>query len=90
LADVSAKEGTQETAVTLLGMLCGLGLTNLLREQPDAIWIAFWVLTAVHVVANYIAVSALCLRTINTERLQVGACAVNDQLVYMFTCDAEW
>ena len=68
LADVAAKEGSQETAVTLLGMACGWLLAGAVNGRPLAAWAAFLALTLVHVVANYRAVRALALRTLNRGR----------------------
>jgi Vitamin B6 photo-protection and homoeostasis len=53
MADVSAKDGSQETAVGLVGMLLGLLLTSVL---PDSlVWHFFTVLTALHLLFNYYA-----------------------------------
>eukprot|EP00937_MAST-01D_sp_MAST-1D-sp2_P003416 g3416.t1 len=67
-ADVQAKEGSQETAVTLLGMLCGWALARATGDSPAHIWVAFALLTAVHMIANYRAVAALRLPSLNRER----------------------
>ena len=40
LADVSAKEGAQETAVTLLGLLAGSALANRLGDSAATTWAA--------------------------------------------------
>lgn len=68
-ADVAAKEGSQETAVTLLGLIGGMLFAHSVNKSPTAIWTAFVLLTLLHVVANYRAVAALRLRTINRSRL---------------------
>lgn len=65
---MQAKEGAQETAVTLLGLLAGLACAGVLNSSPALQWAAFAVLTAVHVVANYLAVRTLALRTLNRSR----------------------
>lgn len=69
LADVAAKEGSQETAVTLLGLIAGLLFAQTVNRSVAAIWVAFVMLTALHVYANYVAVHALQLRTLNRSRL---------------------
>lgn len=66
---MSAKEGSQETLVTLLGMALGLVLTKHVSSSQTVVWSTFLVLTIVHVIANYIAVSSLQFRTINASRL---------------------
>lgn len=68
LADVSAKEGAQETAVTLLGLVAGSGLAQALGDSEATAWFAFIVLTAVHVWANWLGVGCLALDYINPQR----------------------
>ena len=68
IALLQAKEGAQETAVTLMGLLLGLLLSSSLNASPVAKWGAFVVLTAVHIWANYVAVSLLQLRSLNPAR----------------------
>ena len=75
LADLCAKEGTQETAVTLIGLLCGMAFAKAVNSQPLAIWSAFVLLTLVHVVANIGAVRCLHLATINALRWEILAAA---------------
>jgi hypothetical protein len=70
-ADVAAKEGTQEAAVTLVGMAAGLALSRLGARSPAAaaaLWIA---LTILHFYANIRAVRALRLTTVNRARAEV-------------------
>eukprot|EP00668_Euglena_longa_P041605 GGOE01054777.1.p1 GENE.GGOE01054777.1~~GGOE01054777.1.p1 ORF type:complete len:426 (+),score=118.49 GGOE01054777.1:53-1330(+) len=72
LADISAKEGIQETLVTLFGLLAGLVCANALGTYgPYATWSVFLVLTAVHVVANYWGMRALALDTLNLQRATI-------------------
>ncbi|KAF1778075.1 Root UVB sensitive family [Phytophthora cactorum] len=61
MADCAAKEGSQETAVKLFGLLFGMYFANAVNSSPHAVWMAFLVLTLVHVYANYNAVSCLCI-----------------------------
>ena len=76
MADLNAKEGTQETLVSLLGMILGVMLAKYLHklEQNDKFvatsvsWTIFIALTIVHVVVNYIGVKLLHLRTLNAQR----------------------
>lgn len=68
VAEVQAKEGAQETAVTLLGLLMGLACAGVLNSAPLLQWAAFAVLTLIHVIANYAAVRSLSLRTLNRSR----------------------
>ena len=73
LADVSAKEGAQETAVTLLGLLVGSALAGGLGDSPRTTWAAFVLLTLVHVWANTLGVGCLALDTINRQRAAILA-----------------
>ncbi|EFJ48602.1 hypothetical protein VOLCADRAFT_90737 [Volvox carteri f. nagariensis] len=82
-ADVSAKEQSQETATTILGMVTGMAVTRLLAagEGPAGgptgaagfviAWLVFLGLTAVHVVANVAAMRVLLLTSLNTPRLEL-------------------
>lgn len=49
---MSAKESTQETAVTLCGILAGLAFASRIAD-PAVAWPIFLFLTALHVFANY-------------------------------------
>ncbi len=68
VAEVAAKEGTQETAVTLLGLVLGFSLAPLLNASRSAQWASFAALTLVHVAANAAAVRCLALRTLSRTR----------------------
>jgi hypothetical protein len=68
LADVSAKEGAQETAVTLVGLVAGSGLASAMGDSVAHAWLAFAVLTAVHVWANCRGVGCLTFDTVNPQR----------------------
>ncbi|EEY65367.1 uncharacterized protein PITG_17025 [Phytophthora infestans T30-4] len=68
MADCAAKEGSQETAVKLFGLMFGMYFANAVNSSPHAVWMAFLVLTLVHVYANYNAVSCLCIPTVNCSR----------------------
>lgn len=71
-ADVAAKEGAQETAVTLCGMVLGVLVAQRVEHLRDAwVWAVFLVLTALHVFANWRGVRALRLHTLNRHRLDL-------------------
>jgi Vitamin B6 photo-protection and homoeostasis len=75
MADLNAKESTQETIVTLIGMVGGICSAKYLQQYEQthdsrvATWILFLLLTAIHVWANYQGVSLLRLRTLNRSRI---------------------
>ena len=79
MADLNAKESTQETLVSLLGMMMGATLASQLQQYEEhhkdlsqAIqWCIFVFLTAVHVWANWMGVCLLRLNTLNQARANI-------------------
>lgn len=71
LADVTAKESTQETAVGLIGLCCGMAITNVLPPENDFIinTSIFLILLLIHLYANYMLISTLVFDTLNPQRL---------------------
>ncbi|KAL9230593.1 hypothetical protein vseg_005926 [Gypsophila vaccaria] len=67
-ADISAKEGSQETVATMAGMAVGMLLAHVTRGHALAIWFSFLSLTMFHMYANYKAVRCLSLNSLNGER----------------------
>lgn len=72
-ADVAAKEGAQETAVTLAGSLLGWAALRATRGAPRAVWPLFLVLSALHVTANARAVRCVAPRSLSARRLALLA-----------------
>ncbi|XP_057523813.1 protein root UVB sensitive 3 [Amaranthus tricolor] len=70
-ADISAKEGSQETVATMAGMALGMLLAHVTRGHSLAIWFSFLSLTMFHMYANYKAVHCLSLNSLNGERSSV-------------------
>ncbi|KAL6983341.1 Protein root UVB sensitive 3 [Sarracenia purpurea var. burkii] len=70
-ADISAKEGSQETVATMIGMAFGMLLAHVTMGHPLAIWLSFLSLTMFHMYANYKAVRCLSLTTLNCERSSI-------------------
>ena len=68
LADVTAKESTQETAVTLCGLILGYVLAKSIGEDKFLTWVVFIVLLIIHQYANYVLVRVLILDTLNPQR----------------------
>ncbi|XP_011340582.1 RUS1 family protein C16orf58 homolog isoform X2 [Ooceraea biroi] len=68
LADVSAKDGSQETCVNLIASFFGIFILSLFHSGQYLIELYLF-LVAVHLYANYSAVKALCLDTLNEDRL---------------------
>ncbi|PIA63098.1 hypothetical protein AQUCO_00200847v1 [Aquilegia coerulea] len=70
-ADISAKEGSQETVATMAGMVLGMLLAHITMGQPLIIWFSFLSLTVFHMYANYKAVCCLSLTTLNKQRCSI-------------------
>ena len=86
MADLNAKEATQETLVSLIGMLLGVSLARQLQqlEHEDSQdnemttstsqiiqWAVFALLTAIHMWANLKGVYLLRLSTLNRQRAEL-------------------
>ncbi|XP_066131869.1 RUS family member 1 [Saccopteryx bilineata] len=69
MADVAAKDGSQETLVNLVGLLVSLLILPLVSDCPRLNLGCFFFFTALHIYANYRAVRALVLETLNRGRL---------------------
>ena len=55
-----------------MGLLSGLLLASYFDVSPTTAWVAFLLLTVLHVFANWRAVSSLTLRTLNQNRCAVA------------------
>ncbi|KAI6657421.1 hypothetical protein LOD99_169 [Oopsacas minuta] len=71
MADVSAKDGSQETVVNLSALVIGLVMIPIVNENTTTIWSLYIVLTALHLYANYRAVRAIEMEFVNLIRLQI-------------------
>ncbi|CAL1587668.1 unnamed protein product [Knipowitschia caucasica] len=71
MADISAKDGSQETLVNLAGLLVSLLLIPLVTDNPPLTLLLFSLFTVLHLVANFKAVRSVVMETFNEERLQV-------------------
>lgn len=71
MADVAAKDGAQETCVNLVASMLGLFLLTAVRTQT-VLYAVFAMVTLAHVLANWRAVRAVCLRTFNESRLLIA------------------
>jgi len=75
LADVVSKEGTQETAVSLVGLLLGMAVSQLLSAESNSSTLVFLfvLLTAVHQWANWKLVKVLVFDTLSSQKLYILA-----------------
>ncbi|VDM50067.1 unnamed protein product [Toxocara canis] len=71
VADVSAKDGSQETLVNVTALVCSLILLPLVSGRTILVWIFYMLFTGVHLYANYSAVMALRFETLNQKLLEI-------------------
>lgn len=70
MADVSAKDGSQETCVNLIASIVGIFMLALFNEGQYE-WYIFFILTSVHLLANYLAVTSLVFSHLNNSRFAI-------------------
>lgn len=71
MADISAKDGSQETLVNLAGLLVSLILIPLVTDNPVLTLCLFFLFTVLHLFANYKAVRSVVMETFNEARLSI-------------------
>lgn len=68
MGDVSAKDGSQETLVNLLALIVNIFLLHTIKRDRIIVWLLYFILTTLHLYANYRAIRTLQLRTFNWNR----------------------
>jgi hypothetical protein len=68
MGDVSAKDGSQETLVNLLALIVNIFLLHTIKRDRILVWFLYFLLTTLHLYANYRAIRTLQLRTFNWNR----------------------
>uniref|UniRef100_A0A8D3BPW2 RUS family member 1 n=1 Tax=Scophthalmus maximus TaxID=52904 RepID=A0A8D3BPW2_SCOMX len=71
MADISAKDGSQETLVNLAGLLISLTLIPLVTDNAVLTLSLFFLFTILHLFANYKAVRSVVMETFNEARLSI-------------------
>ncbi|KAK9534791.1 hypothetical protein VZT92_007214 [Zoarces viviparus] len=71
MADISAKDGSQETLVNLAGLLVSLMLIPVVTDNPILTVSLFLLFTVLHLFANYKAVRSVVMETLNEARLSI-------------------
>uniref|UniRef100_A0A0K0EKX5 RUS1 family protein C16orf58 homolog n=1 Tax=Strongyloides stercoralis TaxID=6248 RepID=A0A0K0EKX5_STRER len=71
IADVSAKDGSQETLLNLVSLVSSLILLPLVHENEILIWVSFIILTFIHLFSNYKAVRSLKFSVFNQETFHI-------------------
>nr|XP_046270961.1 RUS1 family protein C16orf58 homolog [Scatophagus argus] len=71
MADIAAKDGSQETLVNLAGLLVSFILIPLVTDNPILTLSLFFLFTVLHLFANYKAVRSVVMETFNEARLSI-------------------
>ncbi|XP_066577997.1 RUS family member 1 [Amia ocellicauda] len=71
MADVSAKDGSQETLVNMAGLLVSLLLIPVVTDNSVLTFALFFLFTSLHLFANYWAVRSVIMETLNQARLSI-------------------
>lgn len=69
MADVSAKDGSQETLVNLAALFSNLTILPFITSSLLLTWITFLMCVVLHLLANYQAVRAVKMESLNRPRL---------------------
>ncbi|OAT06357.1 DUF647 domain-containing protein [Blastomyces gilchristii SLH14081] len=70
LGELNAKDSSQETVISLLGMLCGSLVVSRV-STPFATWATLLFLLLVHLSTNYAAVRSVNMTTLNRQRANI-------------------
>ncbi|KAF1939737.1 DUF647-domain-containing protein [Clathrospora elynae] len=70
LGEVNAKDSSQETVISLLGMLAGSVVVSWV-SSPMATWSTLIALLSIHLATNYAAVKAVSMRCLNRQRANI-------------------
>ncbi|KAF2742410.1 DUF647-domain-containing protein [Sporormia fimetaria CBS 119925] len=70
LGEVNAKDSSQETVISMLGMLAGSVVVSWV-SSPMATWSTLIGLLSVHLAMNYAAVTAVSMRSLNRQRANI-------------------
>ncbi|XP_042220326.1 RUS family member 1-like isoform X2 [Homarus americanus] len=69
MADVSAKDGSQETVVNLIALFTSLTILPIITSSFMLTWMTFVLCVVFHLLANYWAVRAVKMESLNRPRL---------------------
>ncbi|KAI0336627.1 DUF647-domain-containing protein [Cubamyces sp. BRFM 1775] len=71
VGDLSAKDGSKETVLALLGMLCGSVVLHYVHSARTTYLVLFGLIFC-HLAANVIAVRVIAMRTFNRQRASIA------------------
>ncbi|KAK2763912.1 hypothetical protein FQN54_009531 [Arachnomyces sp. PD_36] len=78
LGELNAKDSSQETVISLMGMLAGSLVVSYITS-PLATWIALLFLLTIHIATNYLAVRAVCMTSLNRQRANIVFSTLYDE-----------
>ncbi|KAL5606879.1 hypothetical protein BROUX41_003256 [Berkeleyomyces rouxiae] len=70
MAELNAKEASQETAVGLIGLLVGTLIVQIFQDRQTVFWLMIFLVLA-HLYMNYCAVRSVNLTVLNRQRLTI-------------------
>ncbi|KAF4977912.1 hypothetical protein FZEAL_5617 [Fusarium zealandicum] len=70
LAELNAKEASQETAVGLVGLMFGTLVVNYIEDHRSVVYL-MTVLVFAHLWMNYLGVSSVCMDNLNRQRATI-------------------
>ncbi|KAG6094435.1 hypothetical protein E4U30_003356 [Claviceps sp. LM220 group G6] len=70
LAELNAKEASQETAVGLVGLLVGTLVVKVVQDPASVVYLMI-VLVLAHLWMNYLGVRSVCMTTLNRQRATI-------------------
>lgn len=70
LAELNAKEASQETAVGLMGLLVGTVVVKYVEDQTAVVTLMV-ILVFTHLWVNYLGVRSVCMNTLNRQRATI-------------------
>ncbi|KAI9680483.1 MAG: hypothetical protein M1817_003923 [Caeruleum heppii] len=82
LGELNAKDSSQETIISLMGMLAGSVVVSRV-SSPIATWSWLMLLLAIHLATNHAAVRAVTLRTLNRQRANIVVSSLIDDDVVL-------
>ncbi|KAK9239557.1 vitamin B6 photo-protection and homoeostasis-domain-containing protein [Lipomyces kononenkoae] len=79
ISDVAAKDSSQETVISLLGMLAGTVLVPYINTNKET-WTMLTILITIHLFTNYRAVSSVVMETLNRHRTNIVFAQLMDSM----------
>lgn len=70
MAELNAKEASQETAVGLIGLLIGTLVVKHVEDHQSVVYLMI-ILVLAHLYMNYLAVRSVCMTTLNRQRATI-------------------